>query len=177
MNGKCIRHTSIRRLGAKVPLLCSQPAFYSIISLIMDISSILLRSSLRSPTKIRLETKVGDTEEDRHHQTSQHQRARRYLGITFYQFSHFLGNGLRSFFLLHYISAISGGVLTVWSTHIDLGFLCSGLGRRLLGSYLSRSRSLFSLSFLLFIFGFRLEIYITRSMMCAFERRVGRVRE
>lgn len=145
----------------------------------MDISSIILRSSLRSPTKSRLETKVGDTEEDRHNQTSQHQRARRYLGITVYQFSRFLGNGLRSFFLLHYISAISGGVLTVWSTQIDLGFLCSGLGRRLLGGYFprSRSRSLFSFSFLLFIFGFRLEIYITRSMMCAFERRVGRVRE
>lgn len=101
----------------------------------MDISSIILRSSLRSPTKSRLETKVGDTEEDRHNQTSQHQRARRYLGITVYQFSRFLGNGLRSFFLLHYISAISGGVLTVWSTHIDLGFLCSGLGRRLLGFF------------------------------------------
>ena len=101
----------------------------------MEIPSIILRSSLRSPTKSRLETKVGDTEEDRHNQTSQHQRARRYLGITVYQFSRFLGNGLRSFFLLHYISAISGGVLTVWSTHIDLGFLCSGLGRRLLGFF------------------------------------------
>jgi hypothetical protein len=51
------------------------------INLIMDISSIILRSSLRTLTR-RLETNVGDAEEDRHNQTSQHQRARRYLGIT-----------------------------------------------------------------------------------------------
>lgn len=175
MNGKCIRHTSIRKLGAKVPLLCSQPAYLQ------------HHQPHHGHLQHHLTQQPAITNKKTGNESRRHGRRPTPSNITtsaskatswnhFYRFSHFSGRACDHFSFLHYISAISVGVLTVWSTHIDLGFLCSGLGRRLLGFFSSRSRSLFSFSFLLFIFGFRLEIYITRSMMCAFERGVGRIR-
>ena len=135
MNGKCIRHTSIRKLGAKVLLLCSQPAY----SQHHQPHHGRLQHHLTQQPAITNKKTTGN-------ESRRHGRRPTPSNITTsaskaISWNHFLlvlsffGSGLRSFFLLHYISAISGGVLTVWSTHIDLGFLCSGLGRRLLGFF------------------------------------------
>jgi len=97
----------------------------------MDISRFILRSSLRSQIR-RLETKVGGTEEEEHQHITQHHNIGEQGDILESVLSALLFPrswlAIISYFL-HHISAISGGVITVWSTQFDFGFLCSGAGK------------------------------------------------
>jgi hypothetical protein len=99
----------------------------------IDISSIP-RSSLRSPRR-GLDTKIGEAKEDRQHHNITITGANKAISWNhhFYRFSYFPGRGWRSFLFSYIIISLllSGGVLTVWSTHIDfLGFpLFSGAGK------------------------------------------------
>ena len=148
----------------------------------IDISSIP-RSSLRSPRR-GLDTKIGEVEEDRQHHNITTSQLSANKAISWnhhsYRSSYFPGRGLRSFLFSYIIISLlfSGGVLTVWFTHIDfLGFhLFSGpgkanpKGRCFFFSFFKHLLFSFYCSFLLSIFGFQLEIYITRSTMCVLER-------
>jgi hypothetical protein len=96
-----------------------------------------------------------------------------------YRFSHhFSREAPAIIFLLHITSSLlfPAEFFTVWSTHMAFGFLLFLMpGRRVTGwcpfPFLF-CYSIFPFFFCFFvIFGFRLEIYITRSTMCVLEKR------
>jgi hypothetical protein len=96
-----------------------------------------------------------------------------------YRFSHhFSREAPAIIFLLHITSSLlfPAEFFTVWSTHMAFGFLLFRVpGRRVAGwcpfpFYFAIPFSLFFFCFFV-IFGFRLEIYITRSTMCVLEKR------
>jgi hypothetical protein len=103
-----------------------------------------------------------------------------------YRFSHhFSREAPAIIFLLHITSSLlfPAEFFTVWSTHMAFGFLLFRVpGRRVAGwcpfpFYLAIPFYPFFFLFFFFffcffvIFGFRLEIYITRSTMCVLEKR------